>query len=251
MNKAYRYVDSPLNDKYGLYMFEDVINLDVETELDEYINDLLLKEQEKNNTVKARQVLHFGYTFDYTTLKPNYNNNTRQIPAKIKKVIDDIFKNINLKDWTIPWNYDQVTINKYSSNQKSGIGSHVDTHSVFDDKIVVISLNSPVTMVFDLPHYKDTKNYPNYTEYPHKIDLWIPPRSLMIMSGISRYLYKHRIVTRSIDLDPDGKIVKRGNRTSITIRKINKDGICNCNYPIVCDYQVPSSLVLPTRLNKN
>lgn len=243
MIKSYKYSDSPLNQKYGLYMFEDVIDSQVEEELDTYINDLLLKEQEKNNAViKARQVVHFGYTFDYTTLKPS--TDTDPIPLTIQKVIDSVLNDTKLSSW----NYDQVTINKYSSEQKSGIGSHVDTHSVFDDKIVVLSLNAPVTMIFELPtDYDNTET--QYPQLPNRVDLWIPPRSLMIMSGISRYLYKHRIVTRATDMDPDGQVVKRESRTSITIRKINHEGVCDCDYPIVCDYQVPESLVLPTRLN--
>ena len=68
------------------------------------------------------------------------------------------------------------------------------------------------------------------------------------MSGITRYLYKHKIVFRKTDLNPDSIIVRRDVRTSITIRKINSSRICDCDYPIVCDTQNPKSLILPTRL---
>jgi alkylated DNA repair dioxygenase AlkB len=238
MNQSCNYSDSPLHKLHGLYMFENVINSKVEKELDAYINDSLFENQDEA-IIKARQVLHFGYTFDYTTLKPS--KSTNDIPTKIKNIIDNLFEKTHISNWS----YDQITINKYSSH-KGGIGSHVDTHSVFADKIVVISLNAPVIMVFELPSNYDN----NKTNYPERVDLWIPSRSLMIMSGISRYLYKHRIVSRMTDLDPNGQVIKRKSRTSITIRKINKDSICKCNYSIVCDYHTPNSLVLPTRLNK-
>ena len=240
------YTDSPINRKHGFHIIENVINTDTELELHKYISELIVaNEDESKKIISGRESLHYGYTFDFKQLKPDNDNLPDPIPDKIKTVIDTVLEeHTELADW----DYNQITINRYQTGDKikSGIGSHVDTHSVFDDKIVVISLDEPTCMIFELPH--NFKKTDKHTELSKRADLWLKPRSLMIMSGISRYLYKHRIPHRKTDIDSDGNIVKRGVRTSITIRKVTLDGTCDCDYPIVCDYQNPSSLVLPTRL---
>jgi hypothetical protein len=68
------------------------------------------------------------------------------------------------------------------------------------------------------------------------------------MTGEARYLYKHKIPTRTIDLTSDGSINKRFNRTSITFRKVRKDNMCDCAYKEICDYQNPESFHLPDGL---
>lgn len=94
MNISTRYSESPINQEHGLFLFENVIDEDVESELNEYLNDLFLESQKKNQAViKSRQVLHFGYVFDYKTLKPG--DNTNPIPDKITQLVDTVLHNTN------------------------------------------------------------------------------------------------------------------------------------------------------------
>jgi len=56
----------------------------------------------------------------------------------------------------------------------------------------------------------------------------------------------HYIASRRTDC-VDGRILKRGRRVSVTLRKV-RGCSCECSWPSVCDTQNPSSLELPTRL---
>ena len=66
-----------------------------------------------------------------------------------------------------------------------------------------------------------------------KIHLLLPRRSLLVLSKEARYIYAHGISPRKTDVYPDGTLVDRGRRVSITLRNVNfsasTDG-CNCKY---------------------
>ena len=51
--------------------------------------------------------------------------------------------------------------------------------------------------------------------------LLLPRRSLLIMSGESRYAWQHGILARKSDLGADGSLLERSQRTSVTFRKVN------------------------------
>ena len=97
----------------------------------------------------------------------------------------------------------QVTVNEYKRGQ--GIGSHVDTISAFDDGILSLSLLSGCVMEFHEPVKKCKKL------------VYLPQRSLLLMSGPARYVWEHMIVTRSTDC-VDGRVLQRRTRISLTLR---------------------------------
>jgi alkylated DNA repair dioxygenase AlkB len=250
-----RYTDSPIGTSHGLYVFNDVCTPELELELLKIVDELESGDS-KREYVRTRTTLHFGHVFNPTTLKVDPNDSTIPIPSEIKQKIAHIFKMIVLKETCEKledFPYDQITINRYVCQTRSGIGSHVDTHSVFTNKIISLSLGAPTVMRFELEEDTDTnrhhiRNIENFRLLPRSIDLWVEPRSLIVMSGMSRYLYKHKIPVRKTDPTPEGVTVERNTRTSITIRQVRLDGICDCDYPLMCDYQNPQSLVLPDRV---
>lgn len=70
-------------------------------------------------------------------------------------------------------------------------------------------------------------------------ELLLPARSLLILTGPSRYGYTHGIRPRKTDVI-DGQTVPRQGRYSITMRSIRRgDEIgCACAYPGVCDARI-------------
>ena len=78
------------------------------------------------------------------------------------------------------WN--QCIINRYLPGQ--GIGAHIDVKS-YGDHIVCFTLGSGREMEFT----RDDDNYCLYTE----------PRSAYVMSGDSRYKWKHQMRLRKSD----------------------------------------------------
>ena len=57
-----------------------------------------------------------------------------------------------------------------------------------------------------------------------------------MINGESRYCYSHGIPWRKTDCDPDGNIIKRQDRISVTLREIIKTE-CNCDWSNLCDSQ--------------
>ena len=74
-------------------------------------------------------------------------------------------------------------INYYNSNE--GIQPHID-NLIFVNKVVSISLGAGTVMNFI--HHDITKNY----------DIYLEPRSCVILENESRYEYKHGIKGKNI-----------------------------------------------------
>ncbi|XP_023219106.1 alkylated DNA repair protein alkB homolog 8-like [Centruroides sculpturatus] len=95
---------------------------------------------------------------------------------------------------------------------------HIDTHSAFEDCIVVFNLGSQIVMEF---------HHPNGCHVP----ILLPRYSVLIMSKESRYLWSHGITPRKMDVIPNQngllKSVPRGVRTSFTFRIIRRKP-CDC-----------------------
>ncbi|XP_025411118.1 alkylated DNA repair protein alkB homolog 8-like isoform X2 [Sipha flava] len=153
----------------------------------------------ESSSMKHRQVKHYGYAFDYD------NNGVRHdmcdpIPKEFEFILNAI--NLHLK-----WCPNQITVNKYLPGQ--GIPSHIDTHGVFDDYILSLSLNSDIIMEFRKGNYHNS--------------ILLKSKSLLIMSGESRLDWTHGITPRKFDMfnSVDGPdIMRRGNRISVTFRRV-------------------------------
>lgn len=70
-------------------------------------------------------------------------------------------------------------------------------------------------------------------------ELLLPPRSLLVMTGPSRYGYTHAIRPRKTDV-VDGRTVPRTGRYSVTMRTVRRGAEigCHCDYPGVCDARI-------------
>lgn len=114
----------------------------------------------------------------------------------------------------------------------SGIPPHVDTHSAFTDTIVSLSLASDVVMEFRKPHPSNDK------EYLKHLSVRLPRRSLLVLSGESRYGWKHGITPRKIDIvqSANGGLTAkfRETRLSFTFRWLSNKP-CSCAYQSLCD----------------
>ncbi|CAH1984659.1 unnamed protein product [Acanthoscelides obtectus] len=199
----------------GLVILENFITEDEE----KLLLSLCCFDNTVSNRMKNRQVRHFGYEFRYD------NNNVDKdepLPEKIPKECNLLWNRLHESTQWKHFIPDQLTVNHYSPGQ--GIPHHVDTHSAFEDLIISLSLNSAVVMEFK----KDDRD----------ICVQLPPRSLCIMSGESRYDWTHGITPRKSDviLSKSGTytLLKRGVRVSFTFRKIRR-GECRCQYTRTCD----------------
>jgi len=205
----------------GLEVIKEYVTEEEEKEIVDYIN-----QQPWNEKTTKRRVQHYGYNFVYGSKKPGLE--APPIPEILRRWAPE---------------HDQCTVNEYVPGV--GIASHVDTHSVFDDELVVISLLSPIVMDW---HAKDTDE---------RTSVDIPVRSKMVFRGESRYRWNHGIASRKTDVI-EGVTRDRQLRLSITYRTLRRPTVleggtpvCTCNYPHNCDSQNVNAVCLPTRLRVN
>ncbi|XP_012864928.1 PREDICTED: alkylated DNA repair protein alkB homolog 8 [Dipodomys ordii] len=217
----------------GLLVVEEIISSEDERLLLESVNwaeDADNKNCQKS--LKHRRVKHFGYEFHYE------NNNVdkdKPLPGGLPDICERILEKW-LKEGYIKHKPDQLTVNQYEPGH--GIPAHIDTHSAFEDEIVSLSLGSEIVMDFKHPDGV-------------LVQVMLPRRSLLVMTGESRYLWTHGITPRKFDTVHASEhyrsgiitsdignltLSKRGVRTSFTFRKVRRTP-CNCNYSLVCDSQ--------------
>lgn len=145
----------------------------------------------------ARRTQHFGFRYDYKT---------RQLPQSLGPMpewLRGLAANLGLPETQ------QVIVNEYTPGQ--GISAHIDSTSVFGPQVASLSLGSPVIMSF----------------YTHavgggdgeRVDVWLPRRSLVILTGDARYRWTHAIAARQSDV-VNGERQSRGTRVSLTFRTL-------------------------------
>ncbi|CAL1526809.1 unnamed protein product [Lymnaea stagnalis] len=191
----------------GLIIIEDFVDEETERALLKLVNG----ETEANNKgiMKHRKVLHYGYEFKYSI---NDVDITDPLPVGIPEQCHTFLKKA-LKLGLTKHFPDQLTVNQYSPGQ--GIPPHVDTIDAFEDGILSLSLGSQVVMDFRHPEGKH-------------LQVLLPSRSLIVMTGDSRYVWSHGITPRKSDIvttaSGDGvTLLTRETRTSFTFRKVILD----------------------------
>src|SRR4051794_16414182 len=146
-------------------------------------------------TELRRRVQHYGYRYDYG--RRGVAERTTAVPAWAGALADRLHADGLME------RADQVIVNEYLPGQ--GISAHVDCVPCFGPVVAAVSLGSAYTMDF----LHDGESHPVRLE----------PGSLCVMTGPSRYTWKHRIAARQSDPGPRGRI-PRGRRVSITFRTI-------------------------------
>lgn len=183
-------------------------------------------------TTLFRRVQHFGYTFSYETLLLDSNNITSPIPDCFSPVLE------RFEIPTLSEAIDQMTVNEYMPGQ--GIAPHIDTMTCFGPDVYIISCGSGVTMTFTLcQRESEPKVAGEYDVQPHtqqkiqkiKKHLWLPPRSLLHLTGPARNIWTHQIASRTCDM-VDGVLLRRGRRVSFTFRKAVLNGLETTIIPI-------------------
>lgn len=181
----------------GLYLQENVISSEIENEIVKWLDN------RKWSTVLPRRTQHFGYLYGYqgSDLQPGdpfdgYISFLSEYLTK-NKIMDEI---------------DQCIVNEYDRDQK--IGKHIDGQrgnrpNIFGPRIVSISLLEDTNFIFTNTYNKE------------KVEIYSPRRSIMIMSGDSRYTWTHEIPKRLSVNNNEGTVKKKDDyrRISLTFRK--------------------------------
>jgi hypothetical protein len=127
---------------------------------------------------------------------------------------------------------DQLTVNYYDYSEMGacGIATHVDAHNAFDDAVLIVSLGSYTVM--------DFARWDTPAEVAAPIGVYLPPRSLAIMSGEARYGWTHCIAEKRTDTVSELlPTLTRGDRISLTWRRgrTRPHVKAECLFPALCD----------------
>ncbi|KAJ1975965.1 hypothetical protein H4R34_004146, partial [Dimargaris verticillata] len=235
----------------GLHVLPDFVTVDEEQALLSHIAGQPL---DAWVDVNGRWVQHYGYAFDYKHKQVGTTADaiSTTFPPVVTQILERsrtlaVFQQSTLSDsddttlLTFP-EFNQLTFSQYPIG--SGISFHSDSHRSFTDVIVVISLQSPITMEFRSPYYpttepgeKPAETRPSIPAVMNPAFVDLPPRSLTVMAGEVRYGWEHAIKARKSDLLLDsGGIRPRQTRASLTIRQVNPAWSCNCKWSQLCDH---------------
>lgn len=215
----------------GMFLLENCVSEELERQL---LHNLEWKADQGNKTttsndqLKHRQVQHFGYEFLYTT--NNVDPTCPLVDRLIPTATDEIWNHLAAElPQFADFRPDQLTVNRYEPGQ--GIPPHCDTHSCFEDPILSLSLGSGIVMEFRKPQSSS------------HLKVLLPRRSLLVMSGESRYGWTHGITPRMSDVikvNDHITVVRRQLRVSFTFRKLKIPPTCACHFVGLCDVVRPA-----------
>jgi alkylated DNA repair dioxygenase AlkB len=151
-------------------------------------------------TELRRRVQHHGYRYDYKGRQVTAAMYLGPLPEWLQPLCLEL-----CECGLMPRTADQVIINEYEPGQ--GIAPHVDCVPCFADTIASLSLSS--TCVLEFTEIASRK----------KVPVFLPRRSLVVMSGDARYRWRHAIPARKSDTH-DGGTHLRGRRLSLTFRNV-------------------------------
>lgn len=219
----------------GLFLLPDFVNAEEEKQL------LAAVDTQPWIGLAKRRVQHYGYEFCYGTRNVDTKNRLGELPPFVSPVLERISLFPNLDYDPASLKLDQLTVNEYPSGV--GLSPHIDTHSAFEDCIFSLSLAGPCIMEFRR-YSASTWKVASTTTDDEKPDtstcikkaLYLPPRSMLLLSGEARYSWNHYIPHHKIDKVNDKAIRRSPRRVSFTLRKV-RNHPCRCEYPQYCDSQ--------------
>lgn len=174
----------------GLSVTENFLTLEQEVEIIQWLDT------QTWSTKLARRTQHYGYEYDYQSR--NAAVAAPVISGPLKTIADHLSHN-NIMTPT------QCIVNEYTRNQ--GISPHIDSPT-FGPVIVGVCLREPCIMKF--------------TRGNEEYDCWLPRRCIYVMTGESRYNWKHSI-SPNVTYVHDGQNIRKSDnyrRISLTYRTL-------------------------------
>lgn len=144
-----------------------------------------------------RRVQHHGYRYAYKARRVDATMQLGPLPEWTTPLTERLVRSV----W-FPCAPDQVIVNEYLPGQ--GISAHVDCVPCFGPVIASLTLGSGAVMVLTEP------------ATGARAEVWLAPRSLLVLSGPARSSWRHAIPARRSDPGRG----PRGRQVSLTFRTV-------------------------------
>ncbi|KND00415.1 uncharacterized protein SPPG_09218 [Spizellomyces punctatus DAOM BR117] len=182
----------------GLFLIDDFISKEEEDQLLATLDGRAWggKGQKPNEELR-RRTQQYGYLFSFRTRQ--VEEHLGPLPAFVDGVVERMRAfGVFAKE---PPEY--LLVNEYERGQ--GIMPHVDA-STFGSTVTSLSLLTPCVMTF------------SKRDSGESVDILLRPRSLLVLTGDSRYNFTHSISKNQVD-HYCGEPIERGRRVSLTFRR--------------------------------
>jgi alkylated DNA repair protein alkB family protein 4 len=182
----------------GLFLLEEVITEKEEKELIKKIDSI-----DWINSQSGRRKQDFGPKVNFKRQKLKYNE-FFGLPQFDKQLLNKIKQQISnecLNDFIEV----EVCHLEYNPENGSSIDPHFDDFWLWGERLVTVNLLSKTILTLILPQNSDTK-------VDEQIYVHLPQRSLVVLSGDSRYKYQHAIQRQHIN----------ARRIAITYRELTQ-----------------------------
>ncbi|KAL3613810.1 Alkylated DNA repair protein alkB 8 [Castilleja foliolosa] len=228
----------------GLYLLHDFVTAKEEQVNDRNLELLAAVDNSPWHHLAKRRVQHYGYAFCYDIRNVDTNQYLGKLPSFLAPVLERI-KSFQTLDHAADISLDQLTVNEYAPGV--GLSPHIDTHSAFEGLIFSLSLAGPCIMEFrkyttgvwkeEIVSGSDVDKqiFEKDSNFIRKA-IYLPPRSMLLLSGEARYAWHHYIPHHKVDKVDDTLIRRSLRRVSFTLRKVRRGG-CRCEFPQYCDSQ--------------
>ena len=211
----------------GYSVLEDFVSEEEETQLLDYFNE---KSLEWLDASIGRRQQHYGFKFNYYTRMIDFLNSVPKIPQNCDNIIqklEHIVQNEQtLSSSQVKYKFNQLTVNEYYPGQ--GIGHHIDTINCIGPYLCSLSLGSQCVMTLTKTKTAKSKDIENSASdnsedgsnsTADKKYIFLPRRSVLILTGESRYACTHGISYRKCDMH-NGILMHRERRVSLTFRQV-------------------------------
>jgi alkylated DNA repair dioxygenase AlkB len=147
-----------------------------------------------------RRVQHYGWRYDYSRKTVDASMNLGPLPDWLKSLSARLVREKH--SVATP---DQAIVNEYEPGQ--GIRPHIDCVPCFGPTVLSLSLGSGCLLELSRPD----------SAVGH--ELYLEPRSLLVLTDEARYHWRHGIPLRRSD-EWRGEARPRGRRVSLTFRQV-------------------------------
>lgn len=186
----------------GLAVIYNFIQPVTEGGLIGYLDDPLREWLPIGKSAKSRRVQHYGHVYNYTTKK--IDGTAPPIEGPLAKLVEYMDRHHPLGGKR---SYNQIIVNEYYRDQ--GISPHIDKIDQFGSIVMTLSLLEDVVMDFE--------------RGDEKVSVYLPRRSLAILSGDARKKWTHGIEAKinTVSSEEDVENPKRKLQRSKTYRRVS------------------------------
>ncbi|CAB4278955.1 unnamed protein product [Prunus armeniaca] len=197
----------------GLYLMHDFVTAKEEEEF------LAAVDERPWKNLSKRRVQHYGYEFCYETRNVDSRKNLGELPAFVSPILERIAM-LPMREDAEAIILDQLTVEllKHGMHLRLKIDYYITGPCIMEFRRYLDAGLTPRASSSSDIEIESSENNSNFLRRA----IYLPPRSLLLLTGEARYAWNHYIPHHKIDMVKDSVIRRASRRVSFTFRKLRK-----------------------------